>query len=115
VPVPLDHVGEVRAWPATCASLAANGTPRTVRRPADSRHLAPPLATDGTHGCSPALRSDQWSHRCLGVHARSGYGAYGGGRRGRTRRRALDALRRSRCKCSSWFGFQICFFSSLPN
>jgi hypothetical protein len=81
--VPLDRVGESRAWPATCAAPAANGTPRTVRRPADSRHLAPPLSTDGTHGCSPVLRSDQRSHRRLGVRARSGYGAYGGGRRGR--------------------------------
>jgi hypothetical protein len=107
--VPLGRVGRSRAWPATCAALAANGTPRTVRWLADSRHLAPPLATDGTHGCSPALHSDQRSHRCLGVCARSGYGAYGGGRRGRARRRALDALRRSRCKSFSWFGFQNCF------
>jgi hypothetical protein len=60
--VPLGRVGRSRAWPATFAAPAANGTPRTVRRPADSRHLAPPLATDGTHGCSPALRSDQRSH-----------------------------------------------------
>jgi hypothetical protein len=101
VPVPLGRVGRSRAWPATCAAPAANGTPRTVCRPADPRHLASPLATDSPHGCYPALRSDQQSHRCLGVRARSGYGAYGGGRRGRTRRRALDALRRSRCKCIS--------------
>jgi hypothetical protein len=101
VPMPLGRVGRPRSWPAMCATPAANGTPRAVRRPADSRHLAQPLATDGTHGCSPTLRSDQWSLRCLGVHAQSGYGAYGGGRRGRARRRALDALRRSRCKCIS--------------
>jgi hypothetical protein len=101
VPVPLGRVGRSRAWPATCAAPAANGTARTMRQPTDPRHLAPPLATDGTHGCSPALRSDQWSHRCLCVCALSGYGAYGGGRRGRARRRALDALRRSRCKCIS--------------
>jgi hypothetical protein len=101
VPAPLGRVGRSRAWPTTCAAPAANGMPRAVRRPADPRHLAQPLATDGTHGCSPALRSDQRSHRCLGVRARSGYGAYGGGRRCRARRRALDALRRSRCKCIS--------------
>jgi hypothetical protein len=101
VPVPLGLVGRSRAWPTTCAAPAANGMPWTVRRPADPRHLAPPLATDGTHGCSPALRSDQWSHRRLSVRARSGYGAYGGGRRDHARRRALDALRRSRCKCIS--------------
>jgi hypothetical protein len=99
--VQLGRVERPRAWPATCAAPAANGTPRAVRRPADPRHLAQPLATDGTHGCSPALRSDQRSHRRLGVHARSGYGAYGGGRRGRARRRALDAFRRSWCKCIS--------------
>jgi hypothetical protein len=88
VPVPLARVGRPRAWPATCAAPAANGTPRAVRRPADQRHLAQPLATDGTHECSPVLRSDQRSLRRLGVRARSGYGAYGGGRRGRARRRA---------------------------
>jgi hypothetical protein len=107
--VPLGRLGRSRAWPATCAAPAANGTPRAVRWPADPRYLAQPLATDGTHECSPALRSDQRSHRCLGVRARSGYGAYGGGRRGRARRCALDALRRSRCKCISSFCFQNCF------
>jgi hypothetical protein len=79
VPVPLGCVGRSKAWPATCAAPAANGTLRTVRRPADSSHLAPPLATNGTHGCSSTLRSDQRSHRRLGVCTRSGYGAYGGG------------------------------------
>jgi hypothetical protein len=107
--VPLARLGKPRGWPATCAAPAANGTSWTVRRPADSRHLAPPLATDDTHGCSPALRSDQRSHRCLGVRARSGYGAYGGGRRGRARRRALDVFQRSGCKSISWFDFQNCF------
>jgi hypothetical protein len=34
-----------------------------VRRPADSRHLAPPLATDGTHGCSSALRIEAGTAR----------------------------------------------------
>jgi hypothetical protein len=101
VPVPLGRIGRPRAWPATWAAPAANDTPRAVRRPADSRHLAQPLSTDGTHECSPALRSNQRSLQRLGVRARSGYGAYGGGRRGRARRHALDALRRSRCKCIS--------------
>jgi hypothetical protein len=81
VSVPLARVGRTRAWPATCAAPAA--TPRAVRRPADQRHLAQPLATDGMHECSPALHSDQLSHRRLGVRARSGYGAYDSGRRGR--------------------------------
>jgi hypothetical protein len=62
VPVPLGRVERPRAWPATCAAPAANGTPRAVRRPANSHHLDQPLATDGTHECSPALRSDQRSH-----------------------------------------------------
>jgi hypothetical protein len=109
MPVPLGRVRRSRASPVTCAAPAANGTPRAVRRPADSRHLAPPLATDGTHGCSSALCSDQRSNRCLGVRARSGCGTYGGSRRGRARRRALDAFRRSWCKCISWFGFKNCF------
>jgi hypothetical protein len=74
VPVPLGRVGRTRAWLATCAAPTANGTPRAVRRPADPRHLAQPLATDGTHGCLPALRSDQRSHRRVVVRARSGYG-----------------------------------------
>jgi hypothetical protein len=77
-PVPLARVGRPGAWPATCAAPAANGAPQAVRRPADQRHLAQPLATDGTSECSPAQRSDQRSHRRLGVHARSGYSAYGG-------------------------------------
>jgi hypothetical protein len=67
VSVPLGRVERPRAWPATCAASAANGTPRAVHRLADQRHLAQPLATDGTHECSPALRSDQRSHRRLGV------------------------------------------------
>jgi hypothetical protein len=115
VPVPLGRVGKPRAWPATCAAPAANGTLRAVRRPVDQRHLAQPLATDGTHECSPALRSDQRSHRHLDVRVRSGYGAYGGGRRGRARRRALDALRRSRCKCISLMLFSKLLFSNFPN
>jgi hypothetical protein len=86
--VPLARVGRSTAWPATCAAPAATGAPRAVRRPVDQRHLAQPLATDGTRECSPVLCSDQRSHRRLGVRARSGYGAYSGGRRGRARRRA---------------------------
>jgi hypothetical protein len=70
--------GKAGAWPVMCAAPAANGAPRAVRRPADQRHLAQPLATDGTSECSPALRSDQRSNRRLGVRTRSGYGAYGG-------------------------------------
>jgi hypothetical protein len=46
VPVPLGRVGRPRAWPATYAAPVANGTPRAVRRSADPRHLAQPLATD---------------------------------------------------------------------
>jgi hypothetical protein len=68
-PVPLARVGRPGAWSATCAAPAANGVPRAVRRPADQRHLAQPLATDDTSECSPALRSDQRSHRHLGVRA----------------------------------------------
>jgi hypothetical protein len=109
VPVPLARVGRPRAWPATCAAPAANGAPRAVRRPADQRHLAQPLATDGTHECSPALRSDQRSHRRLGVRARSGYGAYGGGRRGRARRRARMRSGVPDAGCISLNCFQNCF------
>jgi hypothetical protein len=54
VPVPLARVGRPRAWPATCAAPVANGAPQAVHRPANQRHLAQPLATDGTHECSPA-------------------------------------------------------------
>jgi hypothetical protein len=115
VPVPLGRVERPRAWPATCTAPAANGTPRAVRRPADPRHLAQPLATDGTHECSLALRSDQRSHQRLDVRARSGYGTYGGGQRGRARRRALDALQRSRCKCISLILFSKLLFSNFPN
>jgi hypothetical protein len=68
-----------------------------VRRAGGQWHAADG-ATDGTHGCSPMLRTDRRSHRRLGVRAQSGYGAYGGGRRGRARRRALDAFWRSGCK-----------------
>jgi hypothetical protein len=107
--VPLARVGRPRAWPATCAAPAANGTSRAVRRPADQRHLAQPLATDGRHECSPTLRSDQRSHRCLGVRARSGYGAYGGGRRGRARRRARTRSGVPGAKCISLICFQNCF------
>jgi hypothetical protein len=109
VPVPLARVGRPRAWPATCAALAANGTPRAVRRPADQRHLTQPLATNGTHECSPALHSDQRSHWRLGVHARSGYGAYGGGRRGRARRRARTRSGVPGANCISLIFFQNCF------
>jgi hypothetical protein len=109
VPVPLAHVGRPRAWPATCAAPAANGTPRAVRRPADRRHLAQPLAMDGTHECSPALHSDQRSHQHLGVCARSGYGAYGGGRRGRARRHARMRSGLLGVKCISLICFQNCF------
>jgi hypothetical protein len=109
VPVPLACVGRPRAWPVTCAAPAANGTPRAVRRPADQRHLAQPLATDGTHKCSPTLHSDQRLHRRLGVHARSGYGAYGGGRRGRARRRARTRSGVLGVKCISLICFQNCF------
>jgi hypothetical protein len=69
VSVPLARVGRPRAWPVTCAAPTANGAPQAVRRSVDQRHLAQPLATDGTHECSPALRSDQRSHRRLGVRA----------------------------------------------
>jgi hypothetical protein len=72
MPVPLARVGRPRAWPTTCAAQAANGAPRAVRRPTDQRHVAQPLATDDTRECSPALRSDQRSHRRLGMCARSG-------------------------------------------
>jgi hypothetical protein len=109
VPVPLARVGRPRAWPAMCAAPAANGTPWAVHQPADQRHLAQPLATDGTHECSPALRSDQRSHRRLGVRARSGYGAYGGGRRGRARRRARTRSGVPGAKCISLISFQNCF------
>jgi hypothetical protein len=80
-----------------------------VRRPADRRHLAQPLAMDGTHECSPALRSDQRSHWHLGVRARSGYSAYGGGRRGRARRRARTRSGVLGVKCISLICFQNCF------
>jgi hypothetical protein len=70
--------GEAGAWPATCATPAANGVPRAVRRPVDQRHLARPLATDDMGEPSPALRSDKRSLRRLGVLARRGYGMYGG-------------------------------------
>jgi hypothetical protein len=109
VPVPPARVGRPRAWPATCAAPTANGTPRAVRRPADQRHLAQPLATDGTHECSLALRSDQRSHRRLGMRARSGYGAYGGGRRGRARRRARTRSGVLGVKCISLICFQNYF------
>jgi hypothetical protein len=109
VPVPLARVGRPRAWPTTCAAPAANGAPRAVRRPADQRHLAQPLATDGTHECSPALRSDQRSHRRLGVRAQSGYGAYGGGRRGRARRRTRTRSGVPDAGCISLNCFQNCF------
>jgi hypothetical protein len=109
VPVPLARVGRPRAWPATCAALAANGTPRAVRRPTDQRHVAQPLATNGTHECSPALRSDQRSLRRLGVRARSGYDTYGGGRCGRARRRARTRSGVPGAKCISLICFQNCF------
>jgi hypothetical protein len=103
--VPLARVGRPRAWPATCAAPAANGAPWAVRRPADQHHLAQPLATDGMRECSPALHSDQQSHRRLGVRARSGYGAYGGGRRGRARTRPGVPG----ADCISLISFQNCF------
>jgi hypothetical protein len=53
--VPLARVGRPGASPATCAAPAANGAPRAVRRPADERHLAQLLATDGPSECSPAV------------------------------------------------------------
>jgi hypothetical protein len=109
VQVLLERVGRPRAWPATCAAPTANGTPQEVRRPTDQRHLAQPLATDDTHECSPALRSDQRSLRRLGVRARSGYGAYGGGRRGRARRRAQTRSGVPGAKCISLICFQNCF------
>jgi hypothetical protein len=37
-----------------------------------------PLATAVTGELPPSQHSDRWSLRCLGVHARRGYGAYGG-------------------------------------
>jgi hypothetical protein len=64
--VPLASVRRPGAWPATCAAPAANDAPRTVRRSADQRHLAQPLATDGSSECSRALCSDQLSHQRLG-------------------------------------------------
>jgi hypothetical protein len=76
--MPLARVERPGAWSATCATPAANGAPRAVCLPVDQRHLARPLATDGTSERSPVLRSDQRSHQRLGVRARSGYGAYGG-------------------------------------
>jgi hypothetical protein len=114
VPVPLARVGRPRAWPVTCAAPAANGAPRAVRRPADQRHLAQPLSTNDTHECLPALRSDQRSHRCLGVHARSGYGTYGGGRRGHARCRP-NAFRRSWCWLHFTDLFSKLFFSNFSN
>jgi hypothetical protein len=109
VPVPLARVGRSRAWLATCAAPAANGAPRAVRRPADQRHRAQPLAMDGTRECSPALSSDQRSHRRLGVCAQSRYGAYGGGREGRARRRARTRPGVPGAACISLINFQNCF------
>jgi hypothetical protein len=109
VQVPLARVGRPRAWPTTCTAPAANGTPRAVRRPADQRHLAQPLATDGMHECLPALCSDQRSHWHLDVHARSGYDAYGGGRRGGARRRARTRSGVLGVKCISLICFQNYF------
>jgi hypothetical protein len=51
-----------------------------------------PLATDGTGESPPALRSDRWSLRCLGVRARRGTARTTGGRRGRARCRSRARL-----------------------
>jgi hypothetical protein len=72
--VPLGGVERPRAWPATCAAPAANGTPWALAhrgRCADCGSAPPGPATcyGRQHGCSPALRSDQRSHRRLGVRA----------------------------------------------
>jgi hypothetical protein len=52
-PAPLARVERPGAWPATCATPAANGAPRVVRRPVDQRHLARPTC-HGRHGLVPA-------------------------------------------------------------
>jgi predicted Rossmann-fold nucleotide-binding protein len=53
------------------------------------------------HRSTPARRNDQRVLRSLGVHARRGYGVYGGGRRGRMRDVAAERARRSKA-------FSIC-------
>jgi hypothetical protein len=106
VPVPLACVGRPRAWPR---APAANGAPQAVHRLVDQRHLTRPLATDGTRECSPALRSGQRSHQHLGVCARSGYDAYGGGRRGCARRRARMRPGVPGAACISLISYQNCF------
>jgi hypothetical protein len=60
-----------------------------------------PLATDGTGELPPAQRSDQRSLRRLGVHARCGYGAYGGLPTWPCTTSRLGASRHSRGVCIS--------------
>jgi hypothetical protein len=82
-------VGGVTPVPLACVERLGHGQRRAPLRRPMARHgrcagrwisatWRGPLATDGTGESPPALRSDQLSLRCLGVHARRRYGAYGG-------------------------------------
>jgi hypothetical protein len=101
--------GEAGAWPVTCAALAANDAPWAVRRSVDQRHLARPLATNGTGEPLSALRSDQWSLWRLGVRIRRGYGTYSGWPTWPRTTSRPSASRRSRCICVSLSRFQNSF------
>jgi hypothetical protein len=68
-----------------------------------------PLATDGMGELPLALRSDQRSLRRLAVHARRGYGAYGGWPTWPRTTSRQSVSRRSRCFCISLSSFQNSF------
>jgi hypothetical protein len=68
-----------------------------------------PIATDGTGELPQAQRSDQWSLRRLDVHARRGYGAYGGLPTWPRTTSRQSASRHSRAFVIHWCCFQIKF------